>query len=363
VKRDSSSRIAGIVELKNDEPQNRAGWVEVFGGVIVCDAAWAKEALNRLRPDEATGEYLLTDLVRMALDEHSTDRVWPVDSVEGPAFATLGVNNREQLAEVNEIVWASVRQRLMHKGITLNGVHTIFVDEDVEIGPDTTLMPFTVITGETRVGANCIIGPHVHLNNVTIPDGSVVGPGLPMSSVDRYTTREVKDDNVTKEIRLLKVFLLHAPIDGEIVKHFRQRLLDLRVDVHVAQSDPQMPETDEMRFRRAMRGSDAVLFCLSGNSVADGQFVQDEIPLALTIAEELSKHPGSLIAVRIDDCPVPPILQKLPVEVSIHGFGGYNLLLNSLRSLAIDIGCFPIPAEVATGMHPEVSWPIHGNRQ
>ena len=80
----------------------------------------------------------------------------------------------------------------MLQGVTLIGPETIFVDEGVEVGPDTTIFPFSWLRLGTVVGARCTVGPHAVIaagrlgddvvvrastvEDSTIADGADVGP-------------------------------------------------------------------------------------------------------------------------------------------------------------------------------------------
>src|SRR5699024_9059003 len=151
--RDELGRPTRIVEAKNDDPAERQGMTEINSGIMVLDAVWARDALQRLPLDPVTEEYLLTDLVEMASREYTEGDPWPIQTVTAPIEVSLGVNTRAQLAEADAIIRQRVRERLMEAGVTLVGPETIFIDEQVEIGCDTTILPGTMITGATRIGA------------------------------------------------------------------------------------------------------------------------------------------------------------------------------------------------------------------
>ncbi len=173
--RDSDGRPVRIVERADDTPEARVGPTEINSGMMVLEASWARDALQTLQPSPATGEYYLTDLVEIAVAEGAKGNgEWPVATVLADPAVALGVNDRMQLAAADAEARRRIRSRLMLGGVTLVGPETIFVDEDVEVGLDTTLLPFTTLLAGTRVGARCTIGPHATLDSARIGNDAVV---------------------------------------------------------------------------------------------------------------------------------------------------------------------------------------------
>lgn len=175
IDRDDLGRPRRIVERKNDDMALRQGTTEVNSGIMVLDTEWARDALERVELNAETGEYLLTDLIELAVSEHVVGQPWPVSTVIGDSSVALGVNDRVQLSEADAVIRDRVRRRLQLSGVTIVGPETVFIDEQVNIGLDTVILPFSVITGATRIGSGCRIGPHAVLHNVEVGDGAVVG--------------------------------------------------------------------------------------------------------------------------------------------------------------------------------------------
>jgi bifunctional UDP-N-acetylglucosamine pyrophosphorylase/glucosamine-1-phosphate N-acetyltransferase len=175
IDRDPDGHPTRIVERKEDEPARRVGPTEINSGMMVLDAAWARDALARLRPSTASGEYYLTDLVALAVaDGVGPSGAWPVATVAAEAEVALGVNDRVELAAADAVARDRIRRRLMLAGVTLVGPETIFVDEGVTVGAETTILPFSCLSGGTVVGAGCTIGPHAVVVDSRIGDGVVV---------------------------------------------------------------------------------------------------------------------------------------------------------------------------------------------
>jgi bifunctional UDP-N-acetylglucosamine pyrophosphorylase/glucosamine-1-phosphate N-acetyltransferase len=90
------------------------------------------------------------------------------------ALEVLGINDRLQLAQANQVVWERKRRSLMHNGVTLLDPDAIYVDVDVVVGQDTLIYPGTHLRGRTTIGQACEIGPGTLIEDSTVGDESRV---------------------------------------------------------------------------------------------------------------------------------------------------------------------------------------------
>ena len=185
IDRDPVGRPVAIVEAKNDDPAKREGGTEINSGIMVLKRDWALNAIPQLSLDEGVGEFILTDLVAMAVAEAEEGKPWPVHTVEGPENVSVGINTRVQQAEADEIVRKEMREKHMNAGVTMVGAHTIFIDESVEIGRDSTLLPGTILMGNTTIGEGCTIGPYAVLIDTDVADNVTIRTSTIESSVVR----------------------------------------------------------------------------------------------------------------------------------------------------------------------------------
>ncbi len=170
IARNAAGDPVGIVEKKNDAPLLRQGRTEINSGIMVLDAAWASDTLATMCRNELTNEFLLTDLVAMAVEQRARDEPWPVATVVGEPEVALGVNDRRDLMAADAAVRRLTQSRLLDAGVTIIGGESVVVDEAVRVGADTVLMPFTVISGKTVIGSGCTIGPGAVLHDALIGD-------------------------------------------------------------------------------------------------------------------------------------------------------------------------------------------------
>jgi bifunctional UDP-N-acetylglucosamine pyrophosphorylase/glucosamine-1-phosphate N-acetyltransferase len=215
VLRGHGHRVEGVVEQKDATPEQKL-IVEINAGLYVADAKFLWGALETLTPQNAQGELYLTDIVAKAA------AVGEVAVVEADAREVEGVNDLAELAERCELLRARINLRHLRAGVTLVHPASTFIDEGVEIGPDTTIGPNVSIAGECEIGSGVTIGQGSVLTHSTVGDGTevkpysvleeaVVGPRCHVGPYARLRPGTVLDEGVhvgnfveTKKTRLKK---------------------------------------------------------------------------------------------------------------------------------------------------------------
>ncbi len=163
--RSPSGHVTRIVEYRDATPDEQA-IDEVNVGSYVFSAPLLFDMLRELTPNNDQGEYYLTDVV-----ERLNTRGERVGAVVAPnEEMTAGINDRAQLAESEAVLRADIRSRHMRNGVTLLDPASTFIDEEVEIGQDTTIHPFTIIGAGTHIGSDCVIGPSTQLYGAILED-------------------------------------------------------------------------------------------------------------------------------------------------------------------------------------------------
>lgn len=164
VKRDADGRMAAIVESVEtqegiDEP------TEVNGGVYCFDGEWLWENLGFIKPSPS-GEMYLTALAEIgAKSGVAVDAVLADDSED-----LMGVNDRRQLARAEAVQRQRICEGLMLAGVTITDPASVYIDADVSIGQDTSILPNTMILGSSRIGEDCEIGPNTTIRNSSVGD-------------------------------------------------------------------------------------------------------------------------------------------------------------------------------------------------
>ncbi len=169
--RDATGNLEAIVEDADATDAQRA-IKEVNSSIYVFAAGKLWPVLERLEPANAQGELYLTDAVRLLVEAGENVGVFMApdpDEVEG-------VNTRVELAEAAAFLRARVNNEHMLAGVTIVDPGSTWIEPDVVLEPDATIHPFTVLRGNTRVGAGAEVGPHVVAIDAEIGADATVGP-------------------------------------------------------------------------------------------------------------------------------------------------------------------------------------------
>ena len=169
--RNADGALEAIVEA-GDASEDELALREVNSSIYVFTSDKLWPALERLRPENAQGELYLTDTVR---DLAAAGERVAVHIAEEPAEVE-GVNTRAELAAAAAVLRDRVNHELMLAGTTIVDPATTWIDPSVELEPDSTIHPFTVLSGQTKVGRGAEVGPHVVAADAEIGPGALVGP-------------------------------------------------------------------------------------------------------------------------------------------------------------------------------------------
>lgn len=166
--RSPAGDVLAIVEEVDCTPEQRQ-ITELNPGLYCYEADWLWRSLDEITVSPK-GEYYLTDLVAIAVAQGKRVLAHQVDN----AVEMLGINNRVHLAEAEAVLQARMNRRWMEAGVTITDPATTYLEDTVEIGRDTVLLPGTHLRGQTRIGEDCRIGPNSLIVDTQIGDGCTV---------------------------------------------------------------------------------------------------------------------------------------------------------------------------------------------
>lgn len=169
VLRGRDGQVERIVEHRDASPDELE--VREINTSIYCfRRSVLAPALRRIAPDNAQGELYLTDVIAVLRDAG-----YSVEAVVAPdAGEVEGVNDRVQLARSEAELRRRTARRWLEQGVSMLDPERTAIDATVQLAPDVTLFPGTLLQGSTTVGQGAEIGPDTRLVDCTVGPEAVV---------------------------------------------------------------------------------------------------------------------------------------------------------------------------------------------
>ncbi|MCU1362291.1 MAG: hypothetical protein JWM55_119 [Acidimicrobiaceae bacterium] len=144
---------------------------EINTSIMVVRQSLLGPALRRVDRQNAQHEYYLTDLVGVLHDMgHVTGSLMLDDASEA-----AGVNDRLQLSRVEQVLRTRINEQWLSRGVTMWNPAVTYVDADVELAADVSLLPGTILRGHCRIARGARVGPNAILRDVEVGENAYVG--------------------------------------------------------------------------------------------------------------------------------------------------------------------------------------------
>ncbi len=169
--RDADGSVLRIVEQKDaNEEEKKIN--EINSGMYVFNGAELISALSRLTPNNAQGEYYLTDTLEILRNDGLKIGGYTISDND----EIRGINDRVQLNEAEELMQDRINKKHMRNGVTIINPKSVFISADAEIGQDTVIASNVTISGKTVIGGDCVIEMGTKIED------SVIGNGVTITS-------------------------------------------------------------------------------------------------------------------------------------------------------------------------------------
>lgn len=164
-------RVVSIVEHKDatDEIRNIR---EVNTGILAVNAAYLNDCLHKIDNDNAQGEYYLTDIIALAVDDGNEVITTQADH----SYEVEGINDRKQLARLERIYQRGVAENLLMDGVGLADPERLDVRGQLSVGNDSFIDINCVFEGEVSLGTGVMIGPGCVIKNSKIARDCIIKP-------------------------------------------------------------------------------------------------------------------------------------------------------------------------------------------
>ena len=169
--RDQHELVQAIVEQK-DATADQLVVNEVNTGIMAVQGKLLKLWLSNLSSDNAQGEYYLTDIIAMCVDDgFRVSTSHPAQELE-----VLGVNDKSQLQQLERLYQQQQANELMQQGVTLIDANRIDVRGSVSVAMDVEIDANVILEGHVELGENVKIGANCILKNVKIGNDTQIHP-------------------------------------------------------------------------------------------------------------------------------------------------------------------------------------------
>ena len=167
--RNTDGEAVDIVEENEATPEQKTIG-EINTGFNCFKISSLLEAIPRLSNQNKTGEYYLTDMLRILRE--TGKKVVPITTAS-PA-ETHGINTGEELADAELRLRSEIVRKWLLEGVTVLNPATVLIDESVLIGPESVIYPGVILEGRTRIGPRCTIYSYSHLENAVLEEGVII---------------------------------------------------------------------------------------------------------------------------------------------------------------------------------------------
>lgn len=161
--RNQLGKVIQIIEEKDASIEQRK-IQEVNSGIFYVPVKLLKHWLPKIKKTNAQGEYYLTDIITMAVDEN-IEIVTVSSDIDGEM---QGVNDRVQLAKLERYFQYQAAKKLMLAGVTLRDPCRFDLRGQLTVEKDVIIDVDVILEGENTIGANSSVGSHTILKDVKI---------------------------------------------------------------------------------------------------------------------------------------------------------------------------------------------------
>ncbi len=167
--RNHNGEAVAIVEEK-DASDEQKQINEINTGIMAVPSAKLNDWLSRLDNNNAQGEYYLTDVIALAVADGAKVLPQQPNNFE----ETLGINSRQQLAELERYVQLEKANQFMAEGVTIKDPARFDVRGNVSMGKDVTIDVGVVLNGTVTIGDNVTIEPFCVISDSDIAADTIV---------------------------------------------------------------------------------------------------------------------------------------------------------------------------------------------
>lgn len=166
--REHGAVVRNVEERDASDAEKRI--TEINSGVMCCPASCLKVWLDRLKNDNSQGEYYLTDVLGMAVEDGVI-----VNGIEaGHQVEVMGINDKKQLAQAERALQRRLVGELMDRGVTFADPGRVDIRGQLTCGRDVFIDVNVVFEGEVALGDEVRVGMNNLLRDSKVGHGTVI---------------------------------------------------------------------------------------------------------------------------------------------------------------------------------------------
>ena len=190
--------------LEHEDAKRNKVFSNFCNGGIMGIHSSCLEYLNKIKKNSLTGEYYLTDILRILSDKNKKISVIEIDEEE-----IMGINTQLDLSIAEGISQNLIRNKAMANGVKLVDPNSTFINHDTKFGKDVIVQPNVVFGNNVVVDSLVEIKSFSHIEDCRIKKGSVIGPFARIrggtiigekSKVGNFV--EVKKSNISNKVKI-----------------------------------------------------------------------------------------------------------------------------------------------------------------
>ncbi len=167
--RDGDNRVTAIVEEK-DASESERKITEINSGIMAIPSSRLRNWLGQLDKNNSQGEYYLTDVIAMAVQDGCEIYTRIIDD----EFEVQGVNDKMQLARLERHYQMKQVEQLLKMGVTIADPARVDIRGEVVCGKDVFIDANVVFEGRVVLGDNVSIAPNVIIKDSVIGNATAV---------------------------------------------------------------------------------------------------------------------------------------------------------------------------------------------
>ena len=175
-----------VVEEKNANKETKNINL-CYSGILCASAKEIFTALGKVKKDKVTNEYLFTNIFNYLNDFKNPVKILTFSEEE-----LMGINNRLQLSDADQILQERIKSYHLKNGVTLISADSIYICSNVKIDKDVVIEPNVYLGNNVVIKSNVLIKSNSYIDDTYINSFSEVGP----------TCRVRKNTKIGKNVKI-----------------------------------------------------------------------------------------------------------------------------------------------------------------